>query len=906
MKIHKKTWIGLLVSLLGIVSFLSLGSKQVSAASPQDFLDAQYVVTAFGDKRPDFSDSRAPKTVEATIAGQKFIFEDRDTTDDIYNFKATKITSNSIICTDSDDSVKDVSDRGGITISYVPQTLPGGGYYFSGYIALIYTSGGPGDCFNSPTSQKILHEFISVIYNVPGVGPIMPDVPTPVITPTPPTPTPPPAGITDEEACYAHKWSLNWVVCPLITAAQTSANKLYGFVEKQLQFRVEEGNKNDSLGGQETREDVKAAWNNFRILVSGLVVILMLVMVIGQAIGSGPFDAYTVRKMLPRLVAGVILIQLSWPIFSWVINTVDDLGRGLADIIYAPFGGSKAMTFDKIMLAFGTEEIVWNWIGIGALGVFTAVAPFVVLGLVLTVLVAIAAGFLALLFRQILIILALIVVPLALIAWMMPNEGLRKYWKLWWDNFIKALMMFPLIVLMIAAGRIFAKIGSGQTDFVGFFIVLIGFFGPLFILPKTFKWGGQAMAFAGEKMQKAQERTLKKPKEFLGERQKGLFEERKSRSQERTRTGNALRWRRPSTWFRPNLYLDKFRSGQWDPTLGFPGSNIRGRKFAQYRQGGAKFEEENIAAEYVSLKDETERIDPNDKDDYVRAAAADRSNRNRRLAALQLLADLAGNGNHLAIQREFELIYDEQGHIRPGQHDASVDFQRFLASKQQTLFAKMPHLYKTFSAASLYTSSPEAIASMTGVEVHSILARLTQRIQAGDATAQGQLDTFLSNFNSAIGNENIRGRVDQSAIEAVHGFVNNAPTPQFNAINTERGTVHLEEIVHPSAAGAGVVIPATAGDILAQTNANGTLQPIVAPAPAPAPAPAAPAAGGGTANAREQWFRNAGDFQMANLATQVGGYDQLDQQDLQHIYNYGTGTVKEAAETELRNRGLIP
>lgn len=345
------------------------------------------------------------------------------------------------------------------------------------------------------------------------------------ITGTPGSTTPAPGspvGVTgDDEACYSSNWALSWIACPVITTAQTLANEMYEFVENQLKFRVEDGNQADSLGDPQTKKDVKGAWNNFRILVSGLVVILMLVMVIGQAIGTGLFDAYTVKKMLPRLVMGVIMIQLSWPIFSFVINFADDLGRGLADIMYAPFGGSDALNLKEVMAPYadkskdGQTALLFSWFSFLGGVIAIVVAPFLVLGAILTILVAIFVAFLTLLFRKILIILSLIFVPVALIAWMMPNEGLRKYWKLWWDNFIKALMMFPLIILIIAAGRIFAKIGSGTSDLVGFFIVLVGFFGPLFILPKTFKWGGTAMTMAGNAMTKAQTASLKKPKEAL-------------------------------------------------------------------------------------------------------------------------------------------------------------------------------------------------------------------------------------------------------------------------------------------------------------------------------------------------------------------------------------------------------
>src|SRR3989344_654823 len=167
------------------------------------------------------------------------------------------------------------------------------------------------------------------------------------------TTTPPGGSTGDNEACYKNDWGLSWLFCPLIEGASKVSERLYGFVEDQLKFVFPA-----SIGGD--KGGVRDAWNSIRILVSGLVVILMLVMVISQAIGSGPFDAYTIRKMVPRLVAGVILIQLSWPVFGWIINSVDVIGRGLADIMYAPFGGASKMNLLSLLGQFGREAVAFN------------------------------------------------------------------------------------------------------------------------------------------------------------------------------------------------------------------------------------------------------------------------------------------------------------------------------------------------------------------------------------------------------------------------------------------------------------------------------------------------------------------------------------------------------------------
>ncbi len=625
-------------------------------------------------------------------------------------------------------------------------------------------------------------------------------------------------GVTGtNDACYQSGWELSWLACPVITAAQKAANTIYGFVEGQLKFRVPSdlgGNKCPDGSSKIQCNSVHKTWDEFRILVSALVVILMLVMVISQAIGSGPFDAYTIKKMLPRLVIGVILIQLSWPIFSWVVNTVDDLGVGLADLIYQPFGGAKALDLNTIMgpftnsVAGGTSVVLFNWVGIGALAVFGVVAPFIVLGMILTVLVAIFVGFLTLLFRKILIILALIFVPVALIAWMMPNDGLRKYWKLWWDNFIKALMMFPLIIALIAGGRIFAKIGSGQGgDFVGFFIVLVGFFGPLFILPKTFKWGGTLMQTVGNGLTKAQERTLKKPKEFLGERQKGYTEERRLKSKERVAAGKGFNPRRP--WRYP---VDKFLSGQWDPTL--TGRRAE-RALATYKKTGRDAYTEDLAAARIGQQIDWENMLEGDgivKDDYLQDVYEGKHSIDEktgkpkeyktfdgrtlnplgkkpmeRLAALYEMEKLGGATNNRHILKAWESA-QEAG---PQSQEYS-NFRRFMSDSVGTMLPSLTDVYK--GTVSTADAGPAGVAKQHGVEVENMLATLTNRIEREqDPTKKAghiqTLNTYLDSFLSAAENDNLRGGIEQGATRVVKALVTNDSAARDKILGTKPGQV---------------------------------------------------------------------------------------------------------------------
>src|SRR5437868_6794791 len=83
-----------------------------------------------------------------------------------------------------------------------------------------------------------------------------------------------------------------------------------------------------------------------RYLSVGLLLLIGLVMVVSQMIGIGPFDAYTVKKVLPRMLAAAVLITLSWFLCKFVIDIFNIIGQSVRGLLYAPFGGSAKLASD--------------------------------------------------------------------------------------------------------------------------------------------------------------------------------------------------------------------------------------------------------------------------------------------------------------------------------------------------------------------------------------------------------------------------------------------------------------------------------------------------------------------------------------------------------------------------------
>jgi hypothetical protein len=290
--------------------------------------------------------------------------------------------------------------------------------------------------------------------------------------------------------------SLSWMICPVLNGLSRSADGIESFVASQLNFSV-----SDNLG-----PSVQRAWTIFRTLTSIIIVIVMLVMVFSQAIGGGPFDAYTVRKMLPKLVAAIILMQISWVLCEYLIRLSNDAGQAVGQLMAAPFGGPNQLELGALIQRLNTVGAVILGVATTA-GLLTAIVasgaiilygwPILLLAIIL-VFLALVVALATLLFRNALIVLLVIFSPLAFLAFVLP--GTDRYWKIWKDNFVKLLVFFPLVIAVIYGGRIFAWIvaGLGASGPFDLIIVLAAFFGPYFFLPKTFKWGGSFLAMASK------------------------------------------------------------------------------------------------------------------------------------------------------------------------------------------------------------------------------------------------------------------------------------------------------------------------------------------------------------------------------------------------------------------------
>lgn len=297
-------------------------------------------------------------------------------------------------------------------------------------------------------------------------------------------------------SCHAGFNPLNWLICSIVQGMVSIIGVLDNAINSQLSvgsdgtsdapnqiFADSNGNCSGNTG---ICDAYYKAWASFRDIALGLMVIAGLLVLIAQSLGMEILDAYTIRKILPRLLLAALSITLSWQLMQFFVTLTNDLGFGIRHLIYAPFIGINT----SIHLNFIQGVPIIAGIGAAALGVF-GLLSIAGMGAL-----AVFVAFMVLVLRQIAIIMLIILAPIGIVAYILPNT--QRVYKLWWESFSKALLMFPIIAGFIAAGRVFSAIALNQSggilsQMVGF----IAYFAPYFMIPMTFRFAGATMGALG-------------------------------------------------------------------------------------------------------------------------------------------------------------------------------------------------------------------------------------------------------------------------------------------------------------------------------------------------------------------------------------------------------------------------
>lgn len=329
-------------------------------------------------------------------------------------------------------------------------------------------------------------------------------------TTTPGESSEPSASETSETPlCTRASGVLSWFFCPVLDFVGNTVGKIYEWIEDSFlaipASLMTAGGDNGTYGG----------WKQFRDFANILFAILFAVVILSQITGIG-ISNYNIKKMLPRLIMVVVLVNVSFILCQLAVDLSNIVGHGLNTMLRGfagedPFTLGGASTLTQALVS-GTESDVTSALG-GAAGGFLGGLAITAIGVatirlwilplflaLVSALVAVAFFFLILGVRQAGIILLVVLAPMAIVCYALPNT--KSLFDKWWKVFSALLMVYPICGAMMGGGTFAASIliDNDPDNFFSLIIAMLLTIVPFFFVPTILKNSLNGIAMLGNKL----------------------------------------------------------------------------------------------------------------------------------------------------------------------------------------------------------------------------------------------------------------------------------------------------------------------------------------------------------------------------------------------------------------------
>ncbi len=260
--------------------------------------------------------------------------------------------------------------------------------------------------------------------------------------------------LEEQPTCAEQIGGLAWLVCPGTGFLANVVDGAYNLLTRLIEVEPVTS---------DTDSPFFLIWSTCRKLTNIVFIIMMLICILSQVTGIG-ITNYGVKRTLPKLLAVAILANLSFMLCRIGIDLSNILGDGIRSIF--EFVEQEAFASGALSADFeffnSFENIVTTFLGVGT-GVVAGTAILANIGgfsgllwLILPVLlgavISIVSAVLIMAGRQALIYILLMISPIAIVCYAMPN--LSKWTSKWYQLFMRMLTFFPMFSALYGASRL--------------------------------------------------------------------------------------------------------------------------------------------------------------------------------------------------------------------------------------------------------------------------------------------------------------------------------------------------------------------------------------------------------------------------------------------------------------------
>ena len=293
----------------------------------------------------------------------------------------------------------------------------------------------------------------------------------------------------DDQPCFdGGVGSLGWIICPIIKLLRQTTENLYDYVITPF-LEID-------VGAFDTSSAMFQGWQTFQSFANIVFVIILILVILSQVTGYG-IDNYGIKRMLPKIIVGAILVNLSFIICQLLVDisnivgfSMENMFDNLASQAMSNAGGAAVGNNGTAIGA----TIISGAVGIGgaAAAIYTAEIwlPVIILPLLLgliSIIISCLFMFIILGARRAVAIILVVISPLAFVMYMLPNT--RKLFDRWMSAVKAVLVLFPICGLLMGGGAFAGAIlwNVSGDFFLGQLLAALTTVIPFFFIPRILK-----------------------------------------------------------------------------------------------------------------------------------------------------------------------------------------------------------------------------------------------------------------------------------------------------------------------------------------------------------------------------------------------------------------------------------
>ncbi len=246
----------------------------------------------------------------------------------------------------------------------------------------------------------------------------------------------------DKTKCREGSFNFGWAVCSGLDILTRAIDGMTSWIANALKWTIIADTSNNA--GKAT----KKTWQDILAVANITLAIAFLWMLYMYALNSGNvLQAYDAKKLLSRLILVAVAMNLSYYICGALVDLSNIAGVGVYDLIMSQIGMESEAWYSVVL---GSVFSLMKGIGIATIALFHAGA----------IAIAIMVILIAIMVRNVALLVLVIASPLAFACYLLPNT--EKWFHKWFDWFFRLLLVFPMFTAAWAASRLVGYVIAGS------------------------------------------------------------------------------------------------------------------------------------------------------------------------------------------------------------------------------------------------------------------------------------------------------------------------------------------------------------------------------------------------------------------------------------------------------------